>query len=150
MNREASRIRNDIRNLLRSQALAVLATAGRRSPYCTLVGFAFTTNLRTLVFATVRDTRKFKNIEADGAVSLLIDSRTNSIGDFKNAAALTVLGTAAEVTGAKRGPYRRLYLKRHPHLRDFIDSPNTALVAVTVERYIIVQRFQEVREIDMR
>jgi nitroimidazol reductase NimA-like FMN-containing flavoprotein (pyridoxamine 5'-phosphate oxidase superfamily) len=150
MNREASRIRNDIRNLLCSQALAVLATAGRRFPYCTLVGFAFTADLKILVFATVRDTRKFKNIEIDSAVSLLIDSRTNSVGDFKNAAALTVLGTAAEVPGAKRGPYRRLYLKRHPHLHDFVASPNTALVAVTVHRYIFVQRFQEVRELDMR
>jgi nitroimidazol reductase NimA-like FMN-containing flavoprotein (pyridoxamine 5'-phosphate oxidase superfamily) len=150
MNKDTSRIRNDIRNLLRAQTLAVLATVGRRSPYCTLVGFAFTADLRTLVFATMRDTRKFRNIETDGAVSLLIDSRTNTAGDFTNAAALTVLGTAVEVTGRKRGPYRRLYLKRHQHLNDFIDSPNTALVAVAVHRYIIVQRFQEVRELEMR
>jgi nitroimidazol reductase NimA-like FMN-containing flavoprotein (pyridoxamine 5'-phosphate oxidase superfamily) len=149
MNRETSRIRNDIGNLLRSQTLAVLATSAGRHPYCTLVGFAFTANLKTLVFATMRDTRKFRNITNHGAVSLLIDSRTNSAVDFKDAVALTVLGTAAEVTGKARGTYRRLFLKRHPHLASFVDSPNTALVAVSVRRYIIVQRFQEVREIDL-
>jgi hypothetical protein len=150
MKRKNSRIREDIRNLLSSQTLAVLATAGKQFPYCTLVGFAFTKDLKTLVFATVRDTRKFKNIETESAVSLLIDSRTNSVTDFKDAAALTALGSAAEITGTKRGPYKRLYLKRHPHLHDFIDSPNTVLVAITVKRYIFVQRFQEVLELEMR
>jgi nitroimidazol reductase NimA-like FMN-containing flavoprotein (pyridoxamine 5'-phosphate oxidase superfamily) len=150
MSRDTSRIRKEIRNLLDSQALAVLATTGRGAPYCTLVGFAFTKDLATLVFATMRDTRKFRNIETNGAVSLLVDSRANSTGDFKNAKALTVLGTATEAVGRSRGSYQRLYLKRHPHLSDFIGSPNTALVIVTVHSYIIVQRFQEVRELDIR
>jgi nitroimidazol reductase NimA-like FMN-containing flavoprotein (pyridoxamine 5'-phosphate oxidase superfamily) len=149
MNKGSSRIRKDIRKLLSSQMLAVLATAGSEHPYCTLVGFAFTEDLRSLVFATTRDTRKFRNIEVDSKVSLLIDSRKNRVGDFKNAEAVTVLGTAAEITGRGRGSLRKLYLDRHPHLDDFLDSPDTALIKIAVRRYIIVQRFQEVRELDI-
>lgn len=146
MNREASRIRKRIRALLESQHLAVLATAGPTFPYCTLVGFAFSRDLSTIIMATVRETRKFANIMSDPSVSLLVDSRTNSVEDFKSAAALTILGSASEVTGPGLGPYRRLYLARHPHLRGFLGSPNTALVAVRAARYILVERFQEVRE----
>lgn len=149
MSSESSRIRNVIRSVLERQKLAVLATAGHEYPYCTLVGFAYTKDLRSIVFATVRDTHKFKNIQADTNVSLLIDTRTNSVDDFKDATAVTALGTAGEVSGTRRGTYRRLYLARHPHLRDFVDSPNTALVRVAVCRYIVVQRFQEVRELDI-
>lgn len=146
----ADRIEREIREMLRSQYFAVLSTRGETHPYGTLVGFAATADLRHLLFATMRHTRKHRNIDADNRVSLLVDTRTNRAEDLREAQALTALGEAREARGTKRGRYESLYLERHPHLAGFLADPQTALFAVRISRYILVSRFQEVFELDMR
>ena len=61
------------------------------------------------------------------------------------ATAVTALGRAAEVAGDERDRLQRLLLDRHPGLAGFIQAPDTALVAVRVERYLLVDRFQRLR-----
>ena len=149
MKEDSSGVREYIDNLLRAQKLMVLASNGPEYPYCNLVGFASTGDLRSLIFVTGRDTRKYNNIKADGKVSLLLDNRRNSVSDFREAAAVSVLGFAEEASGEQLEEFRELYLQRHPHLHEFVNSPYTAIMKVTVSRYILVRRFQEVVELDM-
>jgi nitroimidazol reductase NimA-like FMN-containing flavoprotein (pyridoxamine 5'-phosphate oxidase superfamily) len=136
-----------IRELLESQRLAVLSTQGKEQPYSNLVAFAVTPDLQYLIFATTRATRKYDNLSKHPLVSLLMDNRTNETTDFAEAAAVTVLGRASEVQGDERSQLSKTYLNRHPYLESFVTSPNCALFAVKVERYIMVTRFQDVREI---
>jgi len=136
-----------IRELLESQRLAVLSTQDHIQPYSNLVAFAATPDLKYLIFATTRATRKYANLLASSRVSILIDNRTNESADFAEAAAVTVLGQAAEVQGAENNQFLPVYLDRHPYLGDFVTSPNCSLFKVKVERYIMVTRFQDVREI---
>lgn len=138
---------DNIRELLASQRLAVLSTQNQGQPYSNLVAFAVTPDLKYLLFATTRATRKFANLLADSRVSLLLDNRTNEEADFAEAAALTVLGQAWEVHGGDRQQLLAVYLEKHPYLRDFVTSPNCALLRVTVARFILVNRFQDVREV---
>jgi hypothetical protein len=147
---DIERVREDVRGLLKSQYFAVLSTRGETHPYGTLVGFAATDDMRHIVFATMKDTRKFRNLSADGHVSLLIDSRTNRVEDLKDARALTALGEVCGAESAADSGHGQLYLERHPHLASFIDDPNTVIVCVKVSRYILVSRFQEVFELEMR
>jgi hypothetical protein len=42
-----------------------------------------------------------------------------------------------------------VYLGKHPYLEGFVTSPTCALLRIKVEKYIVVTRFQEVREIQM-
>ncbi len=71
-----------IRSLLQAQNCGVLATHGSEYPYATLVGYATSEDCRELIFATIRDTRKYENIKKTPNVSLLIDSRMNQVNDF--------------------------------------------------------------------
>jgi len=103
--------------------------------------------LKYLLFATTRATRKYANLLANSRVSILIDNRTNQAADFAEAAAVTVLGQAEEMQGTEPDQLLPVYLDRHPYLRDFVTSPTCALFRVKVERYILVTRFQDVREI---
>jgi nitroimidazol reductase NimA-like FMN-containing flavoprotein (pyridoxamine 5'-phosphate oxidase superfamily) len=136
-----------IRALLESQRLAVLSTQDQIQPYSNLVAFAATPDLKCLLFATTRATRKYANLLANRRVSILIDNRSNEAADFAEAAAVTVLGQAEEMQGTELTQLLPLYLDRHPYLRDFVTSPTCALFRVSVERYILVTRFQDVREI---
>jgi general stress protein 26 len=138
---------SSIRQLLSDQYLGVLATQGQEYPYSTLVGFAATDDLKTLYFATIRDTRKYENIQRHPQVSMLIDSRHNKIQDFKDAQALTVLGKARDEVGTDRPDGESLYLQKHPYLREFLKNPNCAFMRLDVRKFIMVSRFQEVIEV---
>lgn len=135
--------------LLAGQDLGVLATCGQGQPYASLVAFAATPDLGRLLFATARRTRKFANIEAEPRVSLLVDSRTHRQADFREAAAVTATGRAREVEDSARGELLSLYVGKHPHLGDFARDPGCALVAIRVDAYFLVRRFQEVDVLSM-
>ena len=140
---------NSIQQLLKLQSLGVLATQGKKYPYSTLVGFAASDDLETLFFATIRDTRKYQNIQMHSQVSMLIDSRSNQAKDFKDAQALTVLGSARDEEVSLLRKNEALYLQKHPYLREFLKDPNCAFMRLDVHKYIIVNRFQEVIEIEL-
>ena len=140
-------LRHSIKEMLTSQDLGVLATNTGSSPYTSLVGFMASQDLKEIYFATFITTRKYHNISKHSEVSLLIDSRTNRVDDFNNSAALTILGNAEAVPQGQRDTLRSLYLDKFSHLQDFIGDPQCALVRITVAKYILVQRFQEVFEL---
>lgn len=140
-----------IRALAENQLFAVLST--RRDdghPYASLVAFCVNTDLKQLVFCTLRSTRKFSNLEAEGRVALLIDNRANDEVDLQQAAAVTVLGTCAEAQGDERHTLSGCFLKRHPGMADFVRSPGCAVMKVDVRSYYLVTHFQNVVELHVR
>jgi general stress protein 26 len=144
-----SELREKISSVFTSQSLAVLATQKDGRTYANLVAFAATEDLRILLFTTSRSTRKFSHILDSPQVALLIDNRTNSIGDFRDAVAVTALGKATVVIGAEKEHLSSVYLAKHPHLTDFIRTPNQALLKVEVSKYILVSHFQRVLELNI-
>ena len=92
--------------------------------------------MKSLVFITDRNTRKYRNIKENNHLSLLIDNRTNQPSDITQAIAITVIGTAREEV-TSRDRYQVIFLARHPQLKQFVDYPNSALILVTVSEYII-------------
>ena len=141
---------SEIQTLLRSKLFGVLATQGTEYPYCSLVGFAASEDARSLYFATLRETRKYKNLSDIPRVSLLIDDQANQASDLSRARALTVLGIALEVGQDVREDALALYLRKHPHLEEFVTASNCALVRIQVSNYILVSNFQRVREYTMQ
>jgi len=136
-----------IRNILEHQRLAVLATEGDEGPYANIVSFTPSRDLKTLLFATSRSTRKFSNLMHSTKVSLLVDNRSNRIEDFSDAVAITAMGSAREVQEKEKERALELILEIHPHLKTFLRSPSIAVMEVMVHKYIMVCRFQEVREV---
>lgn len=125
-----------INKIVNTQYFAVLNSVGEGQPYSNLVSFAITDDLKSLVFITDRNTRKYRNIKGNNHLSLLIDNRTNQPSDITQAIAITVIGTAREEV-TSRDSYQVIFLTRHPQLKQFVDNPNSALILVTVSEYII-------------
>lgn len=140
-------VKEVVRDLMDTQRLAVLSTQMSGRPYSNLIAFAASGDLTDIVFATPRASRKYANLIVESRVSLLVDNRSNQEADFDQASAVTVLGTATEVLDLDREKYLRLYLQKHPYLKEFVTAPSCALMLVKVEKLIVVTRFQEVREI---
>lgn len=140
---------NTVRSVLLEQNLGVLATTGEKSPYTSLVGFVPTEDMKNIVFATMKQTRKYNNIKKHPRVSILVNSSVNRADDFKDAAAITIMGEVVSCSAEERKKMEDIYLKRFPFLEDFIKDPSCELLKVRVDKYVAVTSFQNVREIEL-
>ena len=142
---------DQVRTLLAGQRLAVLATADANRPSTSIVAFAETPDVRRLYVATLRESRKHRNLARNPEAALLIDNRGNVESDFHQAAAVTAIGrvTVTDDTPAFEGARER-FLAKHPYLRDFLDAPTTVLLGMEVAQYIWVDHFQHVVQIDLK
>ena len=146
---DTAKLKRAVKSVLASQKLAVLATHQKGQPYTSLVAFAATADLKNLLFATIRATRKYANVMADPRVALLADTRTNRDADFHSALAVTATGRAGEVRGPARARLLKVYIAKHPSLEEFVKSPDCALLRLRVNRYYVVSRFKNVIELRM-
>jgi nitroimidazol reductase NimA-like FMN-containing flavoprotein (pyridoxamine 5'-phosphate oxidase superfamily) len=144
-----SQLRKTLKDLFDSQRLGVLSTYGQGQPYGSLVAFAATDDLKHLLFATTRATRKYANVMAQSRVSMLVDNRSNQDSDFHSSIAVTVMGRAEEVEESERDRFLKLYVTKHPSLEDFVMSPTCALLKISVDKYSMVSRFQNVVELNV-
>jgi nitroimidazol reductase NimA-like FMN-containing flavoprotein (pyridoxamine 5'-phosphate oxidase superfamily) len=138
-------IRQQVLELITRQKLGVLSTYGDGQPFASLVAIAGTEDLKHLIFATPKSTRKFNNILMHPKVAVLVNSSTNRVADIQEAAAVTVTGKAVEVMdSSSRKAFADIFVDKHPHLKAFIAEPATALVCVIADTYYLVKQFQNV------
>jgi nitroimidazol reductase NimA-like FMN-containing flavoprotein (pyridoxamine 5'-phosphate oxidase superfamily) len=140
----------ELADLLDSQLVAVLSTSSRGEPYSCLVSFEMTKDLRHLVFATMRQRLKYRNIMSNPRVSLIVDNRENKASDLQQAVSASILGTAADTKGKRREDCASLLLARHPELEDFVAHPDCAVICVSIDRYYLVTNFESVTIVDLK
>lgn len=147
---KTSKLKKFLKDLFSSQRLAVLATQSRRQPYGNLVAFMATDDLKHLLFATTRATRKYANISSNPRIAMVVDNRSNQEADFHQAAAVTATGVVKEIEGPEKERFQKLYLAKHPYLKEFVSSPTCALLRMDVETYYVVRQFQNVVELHIK
>jgi nitroimidazol reductase NimA-like FMN-containing flavoprotein (pyridoxamine 5'-phosphate oxidase superfamily) len=82
-----------IRTLIREQFTCVLATASENRPHCSLMAYATNSSCDEIYLMTLSESRKYKNMCENPAVSLLIDTRRDRLkSDYIGTMALTVSG----------------------------------------------------------
>jgi nitroimidazol reductase NimA-like FMN-containing flavoprotein (pyridoxamine 5'-phosphate oxidase superfamily) len=141
--------RKTIADLLSAQKLGILATLGEAYPYQNIVAFEASGDLKNILFATRRSTGKYKNLKRRKRVAIFIDDRSNRETDFQQAAGMTAIGHALELRGRDRERSARLFLRKHPSLREFLSASDCALFAIRVRVYYVVLHFQDVFEVRM-
>jgi uncharacterized pyridoxamine 5'-phosphate oxidase family protein len=131
--------------LNRTQAFAVLATEDAGRPYTSLIAFALSPDLTKVLFATPKTTRKYRNILKGKHVALLIDDRSRKEKTLLQAEALTIVGVAAPIKrGKARDELAALFVRKHPALKEFVQSSTTALISVAIKECVHVSQFQTV------
>ena len=135
-----------IRRLLHDQPYAVLCTQGHSQPHGSLIAFAVTEDLKTLVFATPVATRKYRFLLECDRVAVVVDSRSTTARDVMGIEALTAVGQASTVSaGAEFDHLAAMLIQRHPLLADFVQAESSALFRVQMAEYLYVSRFQDVQ-----
>ena len=116
----------------------VLATIVDRKPYCSLMAYVTNPACTEIYMVTHRQTQKFKNLMANPAVSLLIDTRDTSPRSATRA--LTVEGIFQKITDpAKEKKVRRKLLSAHPHLNEFMRHPEAEVFQIKIKSFLLLK-----------
>lgn len=128
-------MKSEANDLIRSEKLCVLATAGDGAPHCSLMSYASSEDRRRLYLASSRNTRKYCNLLTNPVVSVLIDSRqTGAAAGLSAVKAVTISGTVVmPLADAEKLEAEKLLVLKHPGLAGFFRAVDTEIMAVDIE-----------------
>jgi len=126
--------------LVREKDSCVLATVSGGKPHCSLMSYITDPECREIFMVTHPKTRKYKNLQENPCVSLLIDTREEdrnlALGQKK---ALTITGTFQRVDPARKKVIQAQFLARHPQLKELVDDPEAVLISVRVQSFQLLE-----------
>ncbi len=127
-------MRKDIQALIQSNRICVLATVSGGEPHCSLMSYATDHDCREIYMATSRQTKKYRNLQANPYVSLLVDSRQDAVaGPAMPLRALTISGTLQkEADENKLADIRERLIKKNADLQEIFNDPDTAIIIVRI------------------
>jgi nitroimidazol reductase NimA-like FMN-containing flavoprotein (pyridoxamine 5'-phosphate oxidase superfamily) len=134
-------LREKAKTLIREQRNCVLATALENRPHCSLMAYVTNSSCDEIYLMTLKDSRKYRNMSENPAVSLLIDTRQGaSRSEPAETMALTLTGrfqTIIEDTERER--IRRELSRKHPGLKEFFENPEGEPVRIIIESILLME-----------
>lgn len=137
-------IREYVEEALESNRLAVLATESEGQPHASLIAITPFKGFRQLIFATYRNTRKYRNLAINGKVAVLIEGKNEEKSGIRNGFVITAYGLAEEISITTNDTALQTHLQKYPELLGFTSDPDCALIIVKVENYQVVQGIDNV------
>ena len=144
MNKQRT-IKEYIEAVLETSGFAVLATEGDGQPHASLIAITPFGNFRQIIFATYRDTLKYRNLSHNNKVAVLIESRVVNVKSLEESVVLTIIGHTEDIRIAENEAAYQAHLKRHPEMESFMLSSDCALIRVMAQSYQVVYGIDEIR-----
>jgi uncharacterized pyridoxamine 5'-phosphate oxidase family protein len=137
--------RDYIEYVVKHNKFAILATESGGQPHVSLIAITPFGNFRQLIFATYRNTLKYRNLSHNSKVALLIENRDADMKDLQGSTVLTIIGHTEEITIAEYESAYEAHLKRHPEMESFMLSSDCALILVIAQSYQVVIGIGDIR-----
>jgi len=144
MNKQ-SVIKEYIEEVLKASRFAVLATEGDGQPHASLIAITPFGKFRQLIFATYRNTRKYRNLKHNNKVAVLIEGEYVNMNGLNESVVLTIIGHTEEISIADNGAAYQAHLKRHPEMESLILSSDCAIIMVIARSYQVVNGIDDIR-----
>jgi nitroimidazol reductase NimA-like FMN-containing flavoprotein (pyridoxamine 5'-phosphate oxidase superfamily) len=137
--------REYIEDVLKLNKFAVLATESGGQPHASLIAITPFGNFRKLIFATYRNTRKYRNLSHNSKVAVLIERGDVNMKDPQESIVLTIFGHTEEISIGENEAAYQAHLKRHPEMESFMLSSDCALILVIAQSYQVVYGIDDIR-----
>lgn len=137
-------IKDFVVDMLKANGLGVLATEGNGQPHASLVAVTQMDDLVHLIFASYRNTSKYKNLVNNGKVAILFDNRSSVSLKQPDIAVVTAFGHAKEVNITIFEDVLRAHLLQHPEFESFFLSVDCVLFQVKVTAYQLVRGVDDI------
>jgi len=144
MNKQST-IKEYIEGALQTSRFAVLATEGDGQPHTSLIAVTPFGNFRQLIFATYRNTLKYRNLARNSKVAVLIESGDFNMKGLQRSIVLTIIGHTEEIIIEENEAAYQAHLKRHPEMESFLLSSDCALILVIAQSYQVVYGIDDIR-----
>jgi len=133
-----------IDNLVLSKDLCVLATTDGIEPLTSLMTYVVDHATMKFYFLSPKDSQKNKNIKKHPHVSILIDRRDEG-------QALTIQGVYSPIkTKQTEKAITKLFLAKHPQLKDFAESEDTELIRIMGKKAILAENIHKIFEAKLK
>jgi uncharacterized pyridoxamine 5'-phosphate oxidase family protein len=134
-----------IKDAIQSSGYAVLATEGNGQPHTSLIAITPFENFRQLIFATYRNTIKYRNLEHNNKVALLIENAYTNEEGHNERSVVTIIGHTKEISSKEKQTVYQAHLKRHPEMESFMLSSDCSLFLVIAQSYQVVYGIDEIK-----
>ena len=135
---EPSPLLERIVNLIQSTNLCVFATVSDQRPRCSLMAYLSNEDGSEIYMLTGKDSHKYRNLQQNRSVSLLIDNRGETARE--KTLALTVSGQyEPRIDDEKRRWALDRLLSAYPHLNGLADTPDMEVVCIRVESFLLLE-----------
>jgi nitroimidazol reductase NimA-like FMN-containing flavoprotein (pyridoxamine 5'-phosphate oxidase superfamily) len=127
-----------MKNFVKKKNICVLSTISGNKPYCSLMAYITDATCKEVYMVTHKNTTKFKNLQNNPWVSLLIDSRETH--PRSNARALTIDGVFVPLFDEdKKQKIRDKMLESFPHMKEFIHHPESELIRIKINSLLLLE-----------
>ncbi|MEO1815018.1 MAG: pyridoxamine 5'-phosphate oxidase family protein [Acetobacterium sp.] len=126
-----------LETILRENSLCVLCTEAAGNPYCSLMTYLLSDDHRTLYLVSTRESRKFKNLQANPRVSVLVDSRQHPTAGG-NIVSVTFAGLFKPLAEAEVLPIKTTFAGKHPELGEILNHPDSVIFAIKLTSYLLL------------
>ncbi len=131
-----------MKQMVRDEKYCVLATALNNKPHCSLMAYTVDKDCKYLYMVTSRDSDKYRNLETNSSVSLLIDTRASKKGD--PAKALTVTGRFSHIENEHDlSLVKKDLIERHPELAVFLNDKSSCVFSIKIESFLLLDGFTD-------
>jgi uncharacterized pyridoxamine 5'-phosphate oxidase family protein len=137
--------REYIEDVLKLNKFAVLATEGDGQPHTSLIAITPFGSFRQLIFATYRNTLKYRNLAHNRKVAVLIESEDVNMKGLQKSIVLTIIGHTEEISKEDNEVSYQAHLKRHPEMESFMLSSDCALILVIAQSYQVVYGIDDIK-----
>ena len=130
-----------IKILIKSRDICALSTVSDGEPHCSLMSYVTDDECREFYMITLPATKKYRNLEDNGAASLLIDTREDDVDRKRqDIRALTVRGVFRRIDERREEEaILQKLLRRHPHLKEFAENRESKVFVVRATSFQLLE-----------
>lgn len=128
-----------VKEMLKDNTLCVLCTVGGGLPYCSLMTYVLSDDLKTVYMVTVRESRKYRNLLENSSVSLLIDNRQRlDLTSDEAVASITFGGVHRQLDSLETEGVRAQLTLRHAELKDILNHPDAVIFGIQLKSFLLL------------
>jgi nitroimidazol reductase NimA-like FMN-containing flavoprotein (pyridoxamine 5'-phosphate oxidase superfamily) len=135
-----------MKDIVKRNDLCVLATVSGGKPHCSLMSYLSDEKGREIYLVSHKQTKKYANLMENPMVSLLIDTREEEKGRKRiHVKTLTVSREFQTIKDlGEKDLIRTKFLKRHPHLADFLNSPQADIFSIRIRSFELLHGVKDI------
>ncbi len=128
-----------VNEMLIGNSLCVLCTVSGDLPYCSLMTYVLSEDLKTVYMVTVRESRKYRNLLENPKVSLLVDNRQKiaSTSD-ETVASITFEGILKHLEPIETEVVRSRLVEGHGELKEILTNPDCVIFGIELKTFLLL------------